>query len=430
MGKIVAGVVRMLLLCGLLLALPSLAGAQCTYLYTSTSAPTSFPAGFGVPWNVFDPTQILLKASCTSASATVVNVGPGSNTLITYNQGYQWNAAKNQWDSFPFSCDAALVNGSWCPGNATATLISSSPYIAYTCNWTGTQWQCGCRDKTCAENLWQVQEILPVSGTPQGKASNLVVLVHGCCTDENGVQEWRDGMGGEIIRKLRQNKTSDKWEVVVWDWNGDTPTLPRIDCPSIFSCAYDHAESQAKKLAPAIWSHSYQYIHVIGHSAGARLIHFTATDLISNSTIQKDKPFIHLTFLDAFTFTDEDSGKKGGQGYGYLKDYQDHSYAEHYVTTCCLTGTDALLTSAFNFDIKDWDHPFDLNDPGAHQWPRQWYTRSVESPNRTGELGFKLSLEGGDQAYSTLSQSFKPGYSCNLIDVNSTVLCSFLSSAR
>jgi hypothetical protein len=181
---------------------------------------------------------------------------------------------------------------------------------------------------------------------------------------------------------------------VVWDWHEDTPTQPSLEHPNILSWAYDHAETQAAILAAAISSHSYKYIHMIGHSAGARLIHFAATDLIGKGKIQQEKPFIHLTFLDAFTYTDEDSGKKGGQGYGYLKDYQDHSYAEHYVDTGPFPSTDAILQNAFNFDITSWT-PSARDWPlgGGHQWPRYWYQQSVTTSEF--RYGFPLSLEGG-----------------------------------
>jgi hypothetical protein len=126
-------------------------GTSCN-LYTVGS---TIPSGFGVPWNVFDPTQLLLKASCTSSSVTA-DVGPAT---YVYNQGFAF--VNNQWQQTRFSCTGdALVSNTWCPNSASATLPNNSTfYVAYTCNWTGTKWNCGCRELACTQNLWQLQKI-------------------------------------------------------------------------------------------------------------------------------------------------------------------------------------------------------------------------------------------------------------------------------
>jgi hypothetical protein len=111
------------------------------------------------------------------------------------------------------------------------------------------------------------------------------------------------------------------------------------------------------------------------------------------------------------------------KNHGYLEGYPEH-YAEHYVDKGPVNVADATLTSAFNFDITNWgDEKVSEWWEGGHIWPRRWYTRSVKFPDRTGELGFKLSLEGGNEAYSTLSQRFEPGKSCQLTDVLTTAIC-------
>ena len=56
-------------------------------------------------------------------------------------------------------------------------------------------------------------------GKPAGKAPNLIVIVHGCCTDENGVKEL-DDLGRLIAGKIQD---IGMWEIVVWDWHTDTP---------------------------------------------------------------------------------------------------------------------------------------------------------------------------------------------------------------
>jgi hypothetical protein len=118
---------------------------------------TAIPEGFGVPWDVFNPSDLLLKAFCTTSSVTA-DVGPGSSTRIIHTQGYQLNTATNQWEPFTYNCDAPLMSGGWCPGNATANLNPIRPsFLAHTCSWVNNAWQCGCRDQACTQHFWQLQ---------------------------------------------------------------------------------------------------------------------------------------------------------------------------------------------------------------------------------------------------------------------------------
>jgi hypothetical protein len=67
--------------------------------------------------------------------------------------------------------------------------------------------------------------ITPMSVKPEGKAPNLVVLVHGCCTDANGFYLLRKRFEEAINQALSQNPPSEAWEIVVWDWHEFTPPL-------------------------------------------------------------------------------------------------------------------------------------------------------------------------------------------------------------
>jgi hypothetical protein len=283
----------------------------------------------------------------------------------------------------------------------------------------------------CPQELVTLGTCVPVSRTPEGKRPNLIVLVHGCCTDENGVREW-DGLGGDIAEKIIQDKTSDKWEIVVWDWTRCTSD-PNVECtpiPPTFindvyfktyaDIAYTYAYVEGQKLANTIEKYptTYEYVHFIGHSAGAKLIHEAATWLAQYKLTKNEKRlFIYLTFLDAYTQNDKDSGKdKDKKGYGNLEGYTNH-YSEHYVDRH-LPSTDACLASAFNFDISNWKHSPDLiGDPVGHQWPRHWYEKSVTSTSPKFKYGFPLSLDGGNTLNNLISRrdtEFRPGTQCDL----------------
>jgi hypothetical protein len=61
---------------------------------------------------------------------------------------------------------------------------------------------------------------------PHDRAPNLIVLVHGCCTDENDVKNDWDTLANEIAKKI--TKQND-WEIVVWNWTRCTPD-PNVEC--------------------------------------------------------------------------------------------------------------------------------------------------------------------------------------------------------
>jgi hypothetical protein len=111
--------------------------------------------GFGKPWNVFNLTEMLVRAYCTGTTITA-EMGPST---YVYHQGYAW--INNAWQQTSYNCTGgAKVSNAWCPQKAQGNLPPNSQYyVAYTCNWTGAKWNCGCADTTCATNYWQLQKI-------------------------------------------------------------------------------------------------------------------------------------------------------------------------------------------------------------------------------------------------------------------------------
>ena len=280
-----------------------------------------------------------------------------------------------------------------------------------------------------------------LSAIPEGKARNLVVYVHGCCTDAHDVYLLRKEFGDAIKQAFLQYPPSqpDDWEIVVWDWHKNeetgvdqTPKPPVwkkefYDKANIAYKAADGEKGEGNKLANAINeadannpNFKYKYIHLIAHSAGSKLIH-EAAQTLSKLKNQKNvgKPFIHLTFLDAYTPNDE--SRIGDDSYGYLPDYPNH-YAEHYVDWG-LPFTNAILQNAFNFDITGWIGA-NKGDPltVGHIWPRYWYIQSMIGPyfyvcGSNSDLvrpcyGYPLSFEGGTNEFNELDQMYPPGRKC------------------
>ena len=259
----------------------------------------------------------------------------------------------------------------------------------------------------CPQELFKLKTCLisatpstnPGGDIPKGTAQNLIVLVHGCCTDETGVWEWR-ALADQIIGEILNSHPSQSWEVVVWDWSNDTPGID-------FGAAYDNAYNQSLTLSLAIAHHTYNYIHLIGHSSGARLIDETGKRPVAYYNGKNDTgTFIHLTFLDAY--------RPKFDTYGLLHYPSQNYYAEHYVDkTIGLPFTNDNLPYALNFDITHWQP---VNNNGlcdsmpslrclnektffGHQWPRYWYEKSVTAHwiNRgiPFTYGYQLSREGG-----------------------------------
>ena len=129
------------------------------HLLTSS---TAVPAGYGASYNVLSTAkELLMSVLCNTTSATIT-IGNNSQTQYIYNKGYTYKGGA--WQQVSYSC-SNLVSSAWCVGNANATInlttteLSNVNYIlGYVCTWSGTQWQCGCRDSSCSVNYWNLQE--------------------------------------------------------------------------------------------------------------------------------------------------------------------------------------------------------------------------------------------------------------------------------
>ena len=130
----------------------------CHLLTSSTATPT----GYGASYNVLTTAkELLMSVLCQSTSATIT-LGNNSNLQYIYNKGYIYRSGA--WQQVTYNC-SNLISNAWCVGNANATIPLTSTEMAsinyilgYICSWSGTQWQCGCRDSSCSVNYWNLQE--------------------------------------------------------------------------------------------------------------------------------------------------------------------------------------------------------------------------------------------------------------------------------
>jgi flagellar hook assembly protein FlgD len=225
-------------------------------------------------------------------------------------------------------------------------------------------------------------------------AKNLVIITHGWYSwpfvDKDGYKAWLPQMVSMICDKIKEKlggvtpivKTEEScvfenWEVRSYIWAEDAYTF-------FPNKAFDNAENVGINLGRQINTHNYNYVHLIGHSAGAKLI-----DSAKNE-IKKTDTKVLLTFLDAFDKNNNNSdlGKNA-------------DYSEHYVDTRIWgsKSTDFNLKYAFNFDVSDlddthWWNEFLRPDRYAiwrHGWPYTFYTRS--NNDKDYAFGFVLSKE-------------------------------------
>jgi flagellar hook assembly protein FlgD len=235
----------------------------------------------------------------------------------------------------------------------------------------------------------------------QPGAKNLVLIVHGwnSSSSEEWVEEMRDEIQSAILN-------SNDWEVLTYDWNEDAGNLL-----SVISNARTHGD----RIGAVIFNRDYDHIHLIAHSAGSKLIQ-TAVNRI-NDERQKaklNKPTIHLTFLDAYDPSRDNSE------YGQYADF-----AEHYVDTrpVVFSGnrddTNLYLKYAFNFDVTKLDiarvAPI-YSDLDHHAWPYRIYSYTIGNNKdvlkwgNVSVIGSKLSLLGKYYGFP-LSLEGDPEYS-------------------
>ena len=131
--------------------------SACETLLDSASA---VPNGFGAPFDVFAPDDLLLAATCGNDVARL-EVGKGDPDQIIYRYGYE--LVNGQWQRLDLTGNV-LLGGLWWRGSASADRPwtatqqgQTNVFLAYVCTSTGSEWKCGCRDATCAQSFWQVQ---------------------------------------------------------------------------------------------------------------------------------------------------------------------------------------------------------------------------------------------------------------------------------
>jgi hypothetical protein len=120
---------------------------------------STIPQGFGVPWDVTNPSSLLLRATCPPPSVTL-DIGDNSNLTYIYKTAYVAPNSATSWTPLDLF-GSGLISDAWFPGSAQGIVTipdtgTASFWVAYTCHWTGSKWTCGCRDSACTQSYWQI----------------------------------------------------------------------------------------------------------------------------------------------------------------------------------------------------------------------------------------------------------------------------------
>lgn len=235
-------------------------------------------------------------------------------------------------------------------------------------------------------------------------SKNLTVLIHGANSNPT---VWADGMRTAINGKLAN---ANDWNLISYNWQAEANASATGGVPAVSNLR--NAQAHGQNLADYILNQmgqggGYEHVHFISHSLGGRVVESATIALMqglaNNNNDLGKMPIVHTTFVDAYTPLDWDAV------YGKYA-----TWAEHYWSQDLLDTNDSYYHAAnFNITAVDPDPNRGLfNIVNDHQWPHEWYRRTVDNfnlatPNATQAdqiaqdrgLGFPLSKEAGHAAW-------------------------------
>ncbi len=239
----------------------------------------------------------------------------------------------------------------------------------------------------------------------QPTESNLIVITHGYQWNGSLADvAWVDTMA-DAIRADLQRRGLNNWQVVPLKWTEAAWGIP--------ATALAGARITGALYGAEFAQHQWQYIHLIGHSAGSVFIESFAKEIkaIWPATA------IHSTFLDPYLSVNWGLGR---ETYGVNSDWADCYFAHDSLTGIFTEGT---LANAHAVDVT-WLDPAKHVTPrycpapaapgstspylvpcgedvaSSHGWPVDFYLATIlgTAPAGAAGYGFPLSREAGGTA--------------------------------
>lgn len=212
---------------------------------------------------------------------------------------------------------------------------------------------------------------------------------------------WIDDMSNSVTSYLLSSGSTN-WQVYGYKWLTNAWKVASND-------ALLNARQEGMNLGSALSVQGWKHVHLIGHSAGSRLIQEASEWIKSVSPTTT----VHCTFLDP----DVGNDKEGIKHYGSGTDWSDNYFVRDSITS---SRTEGCLSNAYNVDVKlldpsvkvtgvsrfissDGEPNFVCHTAGtSHQWPRYFYTNTIVGKTNLEYkgFGFPLSKEGVNWDYA------------------------------
>ena len=235
-------------------------------------------------------------------------------------------------------------------------------------------------------------------GIPPTKESgkdSLIVVTHGWNPD----LAWLHAMTNNIKQYLTAHDLNT-WQVYEYEW------LAGAQFNIGPQAALENAAQDGYKLGKYIATNSWTHVHLIGHSAGAGLIHAVSEVIRTNST----GITVHCTFLDPFVGV----RFEGASAYGKYADWADNYFSHDWETLGNVYPvTEKPLLHAYNVNVTQLNKTRDVGafvslgngvaEPcyrtgTSHEWPIAFYSNTITGTvsSEYEGFGFPLSKEGGN----------------------------------
>lgn len=133
--------------------------------------PDSAYKSFAPPYSlVTGEEETLIKVACDNDVTVLVD--SDETTTYVYKYGYAWDG--DSWNRIQYS--GSRTSGNWVRGPAIKTLSNpddTNTYrvAAYVCQRIGSSWKCGCKNSSCTNKTWQIQEYKYDAPTPPPSSS-------------------------------------------------------------------------------------------------------------------------------------------------------------------------------------------------------------------------------------------------------------------
>jgi len=195
--------------------------------------------------------------------------------------------------------------------------------------------------------------------------SQLIIVTHGWTPPWTEEPSTAHGWVYELIDDIRNTvQNSDQWDIEPLWWRSESQhTSPEW--------ALLAAGQQGRQLGRRIYENEYDFIHLIGHSAGARLMDEAAKEIRRLEDAEGRTPaLIHLTFLDAYeSWLSSDARRTYGESANWCDNY--------FAKDLTFYPTQGKLDHCHNVDVTRLDPEFSSGGSSSHGWPIIFYKQTI-----------------------------------------------------